>query len=443
VARTHPVSFDDLQSLLHRHIDPWPDHRKKGPNTPYRIHDAARGAFGIFFTQSPSFVDDQRTLQQTKGPNNVHPLLGGEQIPCDHQSRKLLDPLAPSGLAPVCLDGCERLAQHRMLAHVRDLDNPRLVALDGTNSLSSQALHGHHGLTRQLTNGPTLYDHAAITPVIVCPGQSQGIALPPESIMPQDGPAKQDCERAAGTRWLATHAARVAPHGVTFLGDALSSNQPLCALGLHNGCHCIFTCKPDAHPTCSERLAFWQAPGGMAEREGRRWNGRVTEVTLVRYLNDVLLRGGDEALAVNGCDITVVHATTGAQRSHNSCISHHRLTTDNVIHVAPASRGRWKIAHDKNTVLKTKGYHLAHHFGPGQQYLAAVRLSLHLLAFLFPTVLAWSDDTYALLRPGLARRQTFFNDIQAFMRYMVFASWDHLINFLIQGLELESQFDTG
>jgi len=29
------------------------------------------------------------------------------------------------------------------------------------------------------------------------------------------------------------------------------------------------------------------------------------------------------------------------------------------------------------------------------------------------------------------------------MRYMVFASWDHLINFMIQGLELESQFDTG
>jgi hypothetical protein len=57
--------------------------------------------------------------------------------------------------------------------------------------------------------------------------------------------------------------------------------------------------------------------------------------------------------------------------------------------------------------------------------------------------LEWSDDKYALLRQVLARRQTFFNDIQALMRYMVFASWDHLINFMIQGLELEAQFDTG
>ena len=439
---TKPLSFDALQGIMHRHIAPLPDYRKKGPNTQYRIQDAALGAFGIFFTQSPSFLDYQRTLQQTKGQNNVHTLLGVEQIPCDNQIRKLLDPIAPSGLDPVFLDIFECLEQHRMLAHFRDLDNQLLVALDGTNYFSSQTIHCHNCLTRQLTNGHTLYYHAAITPVIVCPGQSQVIALPPEYIMPQDGHAKQDCERAAGKRWLAKHAARVAPHGITFLGDDLYSNQPFCALVLHNRCNFIFTCKPDSHPKFSERLAFWQATGGMAEREGRRWNGRFTEVTLVRYINDVLLRGGADALSVNWFDITVVNATTGEQLYHNSCISNHRLTADNVMHVAQASRGRWKIENENNNVLKTKGYHLEHNFGHGQQYLAAVMLSLNLLAFLFHTVLEWSDDKYALLRQVLARRQTFFNDIQALMRYMVFDSWDHLITFMIRGLELESRFDT-
>jgi len=180
----------------------------------------------------------------------------------------------------------------------------------------------------------------------------------------------------------------------------------------------------------------------MAERAGRRWPGRFTEVTLVRSINDVLLRGGDDALSVHWFDITVVNATTGEQLSHKSCISNHRLTADNVVHVAQASRRRWKIANENNHVLKTKGYHLEHNFGHGQQYLAAVMLSLNLLAFLFHTVLEWSDDKYTLLRQVLARRQTFFNDIQAFMRYMVFDSWDHLIHFMIRGLELESQFDT-
>ena len=95
-----------------------------------------------------------------------------------------------------------------------------------------------------------------------------------------------------------------------------------------------------------------------------------------------------------------------------------------------------------NNVLKTKGDHLEHNFGHGKQYLAAFLLSLNLLALLFHTVLEWSDDKDALLRHVLARRQTFFHDIQAFMWYMVFDSWEHLMDFMIRGLELESQFDT-
>src|SRR6266581_3449667 len=38
---TPPLRFEDLQSILHQRIDQLPDHRKEGPNTQYRIHDAA------------------------------------------------------------------------------------------------------------------------------------------------------------------------------------------------------------------------------------------------------------------------------------------------------------------------------------------------------------------------------------------------------------------
>ena len=160
-------------------------------------------------------------------------------------------------------------------------------------------------------------------------------------------------------------------------------------------------------------MACWQATGGIAEGAGRHGNGRFTEVTLVRSINDVLLRSGDDALSVNGFDITVVNATTGEQLYHNSCITTHRLTADNVLDVAQSGRGRWTIENENNNVLKTKGYHLEHNFGHGTQYLAAFLLSLNLLALLFHTVLEWSDDKYALLRQVLARRQAFFQDIQA------------------------------
>ena len=334
------------------------------------------------------------------------------------------------------------LEQHRLFDHFRVLGDHLLVALDGTTYFSSKTIHCPNCLTRQLTNGQTLYYHTAITPVIVCPGRPDVIALPPEYIMPQDGEAKQDCEQQAGKQWLSKHAQAVAPHQMTLLGDDLYSKQPFCALAQQQGLHFILTCKPDSHPKFYERLAFWQANDGVAERAGRCWNGRFTEVTLYRYINDVLLRGGDDALSVNWFELTVVNAKTGEQLYHNSFITNHRLSADNIAAVAQAGRGRWKIENENNNVLKTKGIIwstiLAMASSTSQRLL-----SLNLLAFLFHTVLEWSDDKYALLRRVLARRQTFFEDIRALTRYMVFDSWDHLMDFMIRGLDLQQQVDTG
>ena len=192
-----------------------------------------------------------------------------------------------------------------------------------------------------------------------------------------------------------------------------------------------------------KRVAFWQANDAIQELETRRWGGRFTTVTRYRYLNEVLLQGGKRALVVNWLAMTSVNAKTGEQLYHNSFITNHRLSTDNVAEVAQAGRGRWKIENENNNVLKTKGYHIEHNFGHGKRYLAAFLLSLNLLAFLFHTVLEGGDDKYALLRQVLARRQTFFDDMRALTRYMVFDSWHHLMDFMIRGLKLEARFDTG
>jgi hypothetical protein len=316
------------------------------------------------------------------------------------------------------------------------------VALDGTTYFTSQAIHCPNCLTRQLANGHTLYYHPAITPVVVCPRRSQVIALPPEYIMPQDGHAKQDCEQMAGKRWIRKHANAIAPHHVTLLGDDLYSKQPFCALALEKGFNFLLVCKPDSHPKLYERLAFWQANARMATCERRHWNGRFTAATMYRFCHDVLLLDGKDALSVNWFEITVVNAKTGEQLYHNSFITNHWITAANVAEAAQAGRGRWKIENENNNVLKTKGYHVEHNFGHGTQYLSAVMLSLNLLAFLFHTVLEWSDAKYALLRRVLARRQTFFDDLRALTRYLVFDSWDHLIDFMLRGLELQSSLDT-
>src|SRR5262245_775646 len=145
---THLLGFDDLQAILRPGIALLPDPRKPSTNTRYTIQDAVVSACGVFFTQSPALLESQRRLHHTKGHHNVQTLLGVEQIPCDHQIRTLLDPLAPSALASVFVAICHGLEQYRMLDRLRVLGDPRLVSLDGTTSFSSKTIQWPHCLTR-------------------------------------------------------------------------------------------------------------------------------------------------------------------------------------------------------------------------------------------------------------------------------------------------------
>ena len=344
-----PLSFDHLQAILRQYTTDLPDVRKPSPNTRYTIQNAALGAFGIFFMQAPSFLEYQRQLHHRQGHDNAQTLFGIEPIPCDNQIRTLLDPIAPHYFNPVFFEVFAHLEQQRLLEPFRVLDHQLLVSLDGTQYFSSQALHCPNCLTRQLSNGRTLYYHTAITPVIVCPGRAQVIALAPEYIRPQDGHEKQDCEQAAGKRWIQHHAATLVPHHVTLLGDDLYSKAPFCSLALQQGFNFILVCKPDSHPKFYKRLAFWQAQGAIAQREQRCRHGRLTEVTLYRFINDVLLSDGKHARSVNWVEMTVLNAKTGEQLYYNTFITNHRLSAENAAQVAQAGRGRWKIENENKT----------------------------------------------------------------------------------------------
>jgi hypothetical protein len=173
---------------------------------------------------------------------------------------------------------------------------------------------------------------------------------------------------------------------VTGLGDARDRKPPWCAWALDKAFHCLLVCTPEAPPQLDERIAFWQARDGMATCARRPGHGRFPALSRYRFLHDVSLLDGPEALSGPGCESTVVNATTGAHLSPQSCITHHRVTVENVAEMAPAGRGRWKSENENNPVLKTQGDHVEHHFGHGTQSLAAVLLSLHLLAWLCHTV---------------------------------------------------------
>jgi len=60
-----------------------------------------------------------------------------------------------------------------------------------------------------------------------------------------------------------------------------------------------------------------------------------------------------------------------------------------------------------------------------------------LLAFLFHTVLGLVDNCYQQVRQAFGTRETFFDDVRALTRDICFDSWDALVLFMIQGLELD------
>ncbi|MDD2762160.1 MAG: hypothetical protein PHH11_17930 [Methylomonas sp.] len=62
--------------------------------------------------------------------------------------------------------------------------------------------------------------------------------------------------------------------------------------------------------------------------------------------------------------------------------------------------------------------------------------SLIILAFLVHTVLQWFDQCYRLLREELPSRKTYFNDLRALTRYVCFDSWQHLMEFMLEGMNI-------
>jgi hypothetical protein len=281
------------------------------------------------------------------------------------------------------------------------------------------------------------YAHTAITPVLVAPGESRVIVLEPEFIQPQDGHEKQDCERNAGKRWLVRQAQHLVGQRVTLLGDDLYCNQPFCEAVLAQRLHFIFTCRPDSHPALYEEVGLLNRIGAVTQYTERHWTGQTHEVWRYRYVNDLPLRAGPGALPVNWCELTIVREDTGEQLYHNAFATNHRLTDETVAPLVAAGRARWKIENENNNVLKNYGYHLEHNFGHGQQYLSMILVLLNLLAFLVHTVLDLCDAVYHRLRDALRVRQTFFNDLKALTRYMLFESWDQMLNFMYVQLELD------
>lgn len=429
-----------LQSLMQHYRERWsrlPDTRKPNNHTKYTVADGVLSAFAVFFMQSSSFLAHQRLLQSKKGRNNARSLFQVTEIPSDAQIRNLVDTLSNKAFEEDFWYILDELKSQQHLLRFRNDLQTNAIALDGVNFFSSEKISCAKCLRREDRNGVEHFYHSAITPVFVKPGQAQVLPLPAEFIIPQDGHEKQDCERNAAKRWLEQYHERFAAHSVTYLGDDLYANQPLCQLLAETyEQFFIFVCKPESHEGLYQWLDFLEKNASLETVTQRHWNGKRGELWRYRYALQVPLRNGDDALLVNWFELVITNEKTGAILYQNSFVTNHPVTTANVAELTQVGRARWKIENENNNTLKTKGYHFEHNFGHGSQDLANVLATLNLLAFLLHTVQELLTPAYQRLRKALGARKTFFNDLRALTRYMIFDSWDDLFRFMEDGLEI-------
>jgi hypothetical protein len=275
--------------------------------------------------------------------------------------------------------------------------------------------------------------HSAITPA----WQAQVLLLPPEFITTQDGSEKQDCERIAAKRWLAQHHQHFADYSINYLGIDLYANQPLCQLIADSYRQFfIFVCKPESHTGLYEWIDFLGQTQSLEKVSHRLWNGKHGEIWQYRFANQVSLRNGSDALQVNWLELVIAYEDTGQILYQNSFVANHKITVANVTQLAQVGRTRWKIENENNNTLKTKGYHLEHNFGHANRIWRMCLVTLNMLAFLIHTIQEITEPAYQRLRRALGPRKTFFDDLRALTRYMLFDSWDDLFIFMQEGLEI-------
>ncbi len=413
----------------------FPDERRG--DVRYSMADIGLSAFSLFFMQSESFLSYQRGLEEGRKTSNCRTLFGMAAIPTDNHIRAMLDPVHPSYLQPAFDGMLEAMRRRDGFAPFRRLGGRVLIALDGTEYFCSQKIGCPQCLTRKRSNGKVESYHSMLCATIVAPGHAMALPLMPEFIAPQDGAEKQDCERNAAKRWLATHADRVGDLRPIFLGDDLFACQPVTDAMVAAGGDFLLTAKPSSHK------ALYDFMDGATPEE-RVLKQKVAGRTLTyryRWFSEVPLRDGADARLVDWVGVTIADAK-GKTTYQNAFVTSLDVTRDSVADIVACARARWKIENESFNVLKSNGYHLEHNFGHGKQNLAMMFAALNMLAFAVHTVCDCLEQIWVDARTAKRARKRFFEHIRTITAYLVFPDWTTLMQILIDSKpppEIEAQ----
>ena len=151
-----------------------------------------------------------------------------------------------------------------------------------------------------------------------------------------------------------------------------------------------------------------------------------------RWMTDLPIRDGDDALPVNWLEITSARPD-GTVTYRGTCVTSFDVNRNNVAELADCARARRKIENETFNVLKQHGYHLENNFGHGKDTLASVLVVLNLLAFALHAACDLAETQWQQARQRLGARIRVFEHLRTITAYQVFPSWNALVNLLATG----------
>ncbi len=124
-----------------------------------------------------------------------------------------------------------------------------------------------------------------------------------------------------------------------------------------------------------------------------------------RWVNQLPIRDGKDAVQVNGCEITISYPQ-GKTTEKNACVPDLEITKENSVERVACAR--WNFENEAFNLLKQCGYHLEHNVGHGKKTLSSVRTVLNMYAFALHTANDLIDELWKRAHKNAGTRMRFF-----------------------------------
>ena len=425
------LSADALFHLVRSGFAHIPDPRDE--EVDISLTDTLMSAFAMFSLKAPSLL----AFDKERAEGNLHTIYGIPHAPCDTYMRERLDPVSPKGLRPLFKSVFRQLQRGKALEAMTFLEDHYLVALDGTGYFSSKTIHCASCLHQVHRNGTITYTHQMLGAAIIHPDVRAVIPLMPEPIVKQDGTAKNDCERNAAKRFVAT-LRQDHPH-LKFIvtEDSLSSNAPHIETLQAHGLRYILGVKEGDHTALFAQVQAAEHAGHVTYYE--RHDRAAQVVHRFRFVNQVPLNAANPAVRVNFIEYWEI----GEHKvQHFSWVTDFRVTTRNVFQLMRGGRARWKIENETFNTLKNQGYHFEHNYGHGEQHLSVVFALLMMLAFLVDQAQQLCCALFQAVWAKLGSKRLLWERMRALFYDYAFTSMRQLFTALLYGFTKSSPLVT-